>query len=101
MQEVVEAGDVLGEKLLGLDPEQDGGCEQDLAGNEEVRFLELVDRLEVALRQQGDIDVPRVHLLRLDEVQQEALPGDLILLQQHLIDLVLHGSLRPFSVNKC
>ena len=56
---------------LRLDVNERRGHHEELAGDVEVELLHQLDRVEVLLRDERDRDVVDVHLVLLDEVQQQ------------------------------
>ena len=88
LNQPVKLGDVLVHQLAGFKLEQDGRCKEDLPGKAEVMLLERLDEVDVALRNQGDINIPGVHPFLAHKVIKEGLPGNLVLLGEEREDAV-------------
>ena len=60
-----------GQEHLRLDVDERRGHDEIVAGDVEVELLHQADRVEVLLRDERDRDIVDVHLVLLDEVQQQ------------------------------
>jgi len=54
-------------------------------------LLHGFDGLDIPLRQQTNINVPRIHLFVFYEIEQEGFPRHLFLVKEEVEDLLLHG----------